>query len=206
MTKRLPIKALFVDIGGVFLTNGWDHDARQKAAITFKLNAMELDERHRIAFDAYEEGKLTLDEYLDMTVFYVKRPFTRKAFIRFMFAQTKELPGMIDFVTRLKAKYKLKVAVVSNEGRELNAYRITKFKITDFVDFFVSSGYVGMRKPDPGMFHLALDLIQVDPAQVAYLEDRQIFVDVAAKFGIKGVQHSDLASTKKKFAALGLRA
>jgi len=92
MKRRAPITALFVDIGGVLLTDGWDHDARKRAATNFKLELAEMENRHHLTFDTYEEGKLTLEEYLDRVVFYQKRPFTRARFRRFMFAQSKPYP------------------------------------------------------------------------------------------------------------------
>jgi hypothetical protein len=55
---------LFVDLGGVLLTNGWDHTARKRAGKKFNLDYAEMEERHDQTFDTYEEGKLTLDEYL----------------------------------------------------------------------------------------------------------------------------------------------
>ena len=204
--KRFPIKALFVDIGGVFLTNGWDHDARAASALKFNLNLTEMEARHRMSFDTYEAGKMGIDEYLDHLVFYQPRSFSKQAFTRFIHAQTKAYPEMIDLVTRLKAKYQLKIGVVSNEGRELNAYRLKKFNLTSFVDFFVSSSFVHLRKPDAEIFRLALDLIQVPPGQIAYLEDRPMFVEVAERFGIHGVLHCDIRSTRKRLAELGLKA
>ncbi|MEJ2652664.1 MAG: HAD family phosphatase [Gammaproteobacteria bacterium] len=142
MKKAAAITSLFLDIGGVLLTNGWDHHARKRAATHFKLPWAELEDRHRLNFATYEEGKLTLEEYLARVVFYEKRSFTRAQFRRFMFAQSKPYSEMIELVRKLKAKYGLKIAVVSNEARELNAYRIRKFKLDRFVDAFISSCFV----------------------------------------------------------------
>jgi putative hydrolase of the HAD superfamily len=89
MKKAAAITCMFLDIGGVLLTNGWDHQARKRAAANFKLKLAEMEERHRLNFDTYEEGKLTLAEYLDRVVFYQQRPFTRAQFRSFMFAQSK---------------------------------------------------------------------------------------------------------------------
>src|SRR5271166_4440594 len=127
--KKAVITHLFLDIGGVLLTNGWDHDARKRAATNFKLELAEMENRHHLTFDTYEEGKLTLEEYLDRVVFYQKRPFTRAQFRHFMFAQSKPYPDMIELCARLKARYRLKIAVVSNEARELNAHRIRTFEL-----------------------------------------------------------------------------
>ncbi|MDD5708475.1 MAG: HAD family phosphatase, partial [Kiritimatiellae bacterium] len=118
MKRSTEITTLFLDIGGVLLTNGWDHHARKRAAMNFKLELAEMEDRHHLTFDTYEEGKLTLEEYLGRVVFYQKRSFTRAQFRRFMFAQSTPYPEMIELVAQLKVRYGLKIAVVSNEGRE----------------------------------------------------------------------------------------
>jgi len=115
MKRSEEIRTLFLDIGGVLLTDGWDHHARKRAATNFKLELAEMEDRHHLTFDTYEEGKLTLEEYLGRVVFYQKRPFTRAQFRRFMFAQSKPYPEMIELIRILKAKYGLKIIVVSNE-------------------------------------------------------------------------------------------
>jgi putative hydrolase of the HAD superfamily len=163
-----------------------------------------MEERHHLTFDTYEEGKLTLDEYLGRVVFYQERSFTRAQFRRFMFAQSEPHREMIDLVTQLKARHGLKVAVVSNEGRELNAYRISEFKLDDFVDFYISSCFVHVRKPDADIFHLALDIAQVPADQVVYIENTPMFVQVAEGLGIKSVLHTDYTSTRAQLDSLGL--
>ena len=205
MKPALPIKTLFLDVGGVLLTDGWDHLARRRAARHFELSWVEMEERHPLMFDTYEEGKLTLEQYLDTVVFYRERPFTRAQFRSFMFAQSKPLPNMIGLVRRLKDRYRLKVAVVSNEARELNEYRIRTFKLDELADFFISSCIVHLRKPDPEIFRLALDVGQCSAAQTLYLENTPMFVETAARLGIRGVLHTDYASTCAKLAAFGLR-
>jgi putative hydrolase of the HAD superfamily len=157
-----------------------------------------------MVFDAYEEGRLDLDFYLDHTVFYKKRAFTRARFKAFLFGQSKPMPGMLEFVAGLKARHRLKVVVVSNEARALNAHRIRAFNLGALVDMFVSSCFVGLRKPDPAMFQLALDLAQVPARQVLYLENTQLFVQVAKGLGIRGIVHQDLDSTRAALAAAGL--
>jgi putative hydrolase of the HAD superfamily len=196
---------LFLDIGGVLLTDGWDHHARKRAATHFKLELAGMEDRHHLTFDTYEEGKLTLEEYLGRVVFYQKRPFTQAQFRRFMFAQSKPFPQMIELICKLKAKYGLKIAVVSNEARELNAYRIRKFKLAGFVDSFVSSSFVHVRKPDADIFRLALDIAQVPARQVVYIEDTPMFVQVAEGLGIQSILHTDYRSTRAKLAAVGLQ-
>jgi putative hydrolase of the HAD superfamily len=205
MKRIAPITTLFLDIGGVLLTDGWDHHARKRAATNFKLELAEMEDRHHLTFDTYEEGKLTLEEYLGRVVFYQKRSFTRAQFRRFMFAQSKPYPEMIELIRKLKAKYGLKIAVVSNEGRELNAYRIRKFKLDGFVDSFISSCFVHVRKPDADIFRLALDIAQAPARQVVYIENTPMFVQVAESLGIRSILHTDYRSTCAKLALLGLR-
>jgi len=196
--RKEKITSLFLDIGGVLLTNGWDREGRNKAFKHFKLNPQETEERHHLTFDTYEVGKISLAEYLNRVVFYEKRDFTRKDFRQFMFDQSKPFPEMISLIQALKKKYHLKIVVVSNEGRELTEYRIRKFKLNAFVDFFISSCFVHFRKPDPDIFRVALDIAQVPSENVLYIEDRMLFVQVASKQGLLGIHHVDAATTAEK--------
>ncbi len=205
MSKAPPFTCLFVDIGGVLLSDGWGRGFRDKAVRKFDLNSEELESRHSQAGDTFELDKLTLEEYLDRVVFYKKRPFGREHFRRFMFAQSKPFPEMIQLVRRIKALYELKVVVVSNESRELNDHRIRKFKLEEFVDFFVSSCYVGIRKPDADIFRLALDVARVPAKRAVYIENTPMFVGIAEGLGIRSVLHTNVETTRGKLASLGLR-
>ncbi len=199
------ITTLFLDIGGVLLTDGWDHQARKRAAAHFKLEWDEEEVLHHLMFDTYEEGKLTLDEYLSRAVFNEERPFTRDQYREFMFAQSHAFPEMIELFTQLKVRHKLKIAVVSNEARELNAYRIGKFKLNGFVDFFISSCFVHLRKPDPDIFRLAIDVAQTPVEQILYVENTPMFVAIAGGLGIRSILHTDYKSTCAKLASFGLQ-
>ena len=205
MKKAVPIKALFLDIGGVLLTNGWDHHARGRVAKHFNLEWAAMEERHRLTFETHEEGKLTLEEYLGRVVFYQKRPVTRDQFWRSMCAQSKPYAEMIGLFAQLKARHGLKIVVVSNEARELNDYRIRKFKLAGFVDSFISSCFVHVRKPDAEIYRLALDIAQAPARQVLYIENTPMFVQVAEGLGIRSILHTDYQSTCAKLASLGLR-
>ncbi|MDQ2767911.1 MAG: HAD family phosphatase, partial [Gemmatimonadota bacterium] len=124
MKRADAVTTLFLDIGGVVLSDGWDRHARRRAANAFALELAEFEQRHRAAFEVFETGKVTLDEYLGLVVFDRKRSFTRARFRRFMFEQSHPHPEMLALVARLKATHDVKLVVVSNEARELNAYRI----------------------------------------------------------------------------------
>lgn len=204
MQKTPAITCLLVDIGEVLLTDGWGRDFRKRGSDHFKLDLAEMEDRHQKTWDTHQQGRMTLDEYLDWVVFYQKRSFTRAEFRRFIFDQSRPYTDMIDLVTQLKARYRLKVGVLSNEGRELNAYRIRKFKLGRFVDFFVSSCYVRLLKPDVEIFRLALDIAHAPASQVVYIENTAIFVDIGVRLGMHGILHTDTASTREELGALGL--
>jgi len=204
MRKKTGIKSLFVDIGGVLLTDGWGNGSRKLAAKAFNLNPEKFESRHNQAFDTYELGKLTIEEYLSRVVFYEERSFTLAQFRKFMFAQSKPYPEMIELIRKLKTCYGLKLAVVSNEAREINSYRIRKFKLNGFVDFFISSCFVHLRKPDADIFRIALDIAQVPANRVVYIENIPMFVHVAEDLGIRGICHTDYKSTCAKLASFGL--
>jgi putative hydrolase of the HAD superfamily len=204
MSPNSKITTLFLDIGGVLLTNGWDRVARLQAAEKFELDYEEMNERHHLTFDTYEAGKLGLDEYLSRVIFYRERSFSRDEFKKFMYDQSQPFPEMVDMMRGLKIRYGLQVAAVSNEGRELTAYRVQQFKLATFVDFFVSSCFVHYRKPDADMYRVALDISQARPEQVVYIDDREMFVEVARGMGIIGITHTSYTATKKSLERLGL--
>ena len=204
MGKVINVTTLFLDIGGVLLTNGWGHDFRMLAAAKFKLDINELETRHQLAFVTYEEGRITMDEYLNRVVFWQKRDFSSAQFQQFMFGQSAPYAEMIEYIQQLKAKYHLKIAVVSNEARELNDHRINKFQLGSFVDFFISSCFVQLRKPDAAIFKLALDIAHVRPENVIYIDDVEMFVDVARDLGIASIHHKDHLSTSAALASMGL--
>lgn len=204
MGNSVPITTLFLDIGDVLLSNGWGHESRKTAARTFNMNYNDMQSRHKLVMATYEEGKLTLSEYLNQVVFYKEQPFTPEQYREFMFAQTTPDREMIELMRQLKEKYQLKIAVVNNEARELNEYRIKKFKLNQFVDFFISSCFVHFRKPDLDIFRLALDIAQVSPENVVYIDDTQMFVDMARGMGIRSICHKNYLSTSEVLATMGL--
>jgi putative hydrolase of the HAD superfamily len=204
MAKHKDISALFLDIGGVLLTNGWDRNMRKKAAERFGLEYNELDERHHMTFDAYEEGKLSMDEYLHLVVFHKKRAFALNDFKKFIFAQTEPLPDMINMFKSISKHYSLKVGAISNEGRELTVYRVSHFGLKDLIQFFICSSFVHFRKPDKDIYKLALDVGQVVPEQSVYVDDRELHSEVAASLGMNAIYHTDIETTRRKLSEYGL--
>jgi len=192
---KAKIKVLFSDLGGVLLTNGWDRHSRDKAIEKFHLDGKEFESRHQLLFGDYESGKISLQTYLRYTVFYRPCSFSYEAFTEFMYAQSTPLPGMLDYVRSVKKEHGLKVVAISNEGKELTDFRIESFGLREVIDFFIVSCYIGIKKPDIKVWQLALDLTQVKPGEVIYLDDRQLFVDLAKDLGMHAFCHKNLAET-----------
>lgn len=192
------IKIIFFDIGGVLLTNGWGHDSRKKAAAEFGCDFTEMEALHSFIFNIYEIGKLSLDEYLDVVVFNKPRVFTREDFKAFMYSRSVELPSMLQWLKELKKNQSwIKFVSINNEGKELNDYRVKKFQLRTCFDAFISSCEVGMRKPDPGIFHLAMGVVQAAPHECLYFDDRIYLVEAAHRLGIRAYQHKSFAATKE---------
>jgi putative hydrolase of the HAD superfamily len=200
--KRLEVQVVFFDVGGVLLTNGWGHESRQKAAKIFGLNYDELDVLHDFIYNVHEIGRISLDDYLDTVIFNHSRDFSKNEFKDFMFAQSVELPDMLQWLIKWKQAYGFRVISINNEGKELNNHRIEKFELHRCFDAFISSGEVGMRKPDPGIYRLALGIAQVKPENCAYFDDRPMLVQEAQKLGIHSFHHQDFQTTKKNLETL----
>lgn len=195
--KTSNIRIIFSDIGGVLLTNGWGHQSRQKAAQVFGFDYEEMNALHEFIFNVYEMGKISLDTYLDTVLFYRSRDFTREDVKAFMFAQSEELPELLPWLIEWKkTQPDLKFIAINNEGKELNDYRIRKFKLFRCFDAFISSCEVGMRKPDPEIFSLAMGIAHAYPDECLYIDDRLMIVEAARGAGIKAIQHKNFEGTK----------
>ncbi len=190
------IKVIFLDIGGVLLTNGWGHESRQRAAKQFKINYDEFDVLHHFIFNVYEIGRITLDDYLETTVFNHPRDFTKGEFKNFMFSESVKTSDLLDWLIEWKKSCDIPILSLNNEGRELNDYRIEKFQLHRCFDGFISSCKVGMRKPDPGIYKLATGIAHAKPKECIYFDDRLMLVNAAKKFGIRAFHHQDFVSTK----------
>lgn len=194
--EKTRIKVVFSDVGGVLLNNGWGHLSRQKAARLFELDYEEMEALHNFIFNVYEIGKITLDDYLDRVVFNRPRTFTREDFRAFMFSESVELPDFLAWFKGWKQTCGCRVISINNEGKELNDYRIRKFGLHQCFDAFISSCEVGLRKPDPGIFTLAMGIAQVSPEECIYFDDRPMLVQAAAKLGIQSFHHEHFLPTK----------
>ena len=195
--KTPEVKVIFLDIGGLLLSNGWGHESRQKAAEAFSLDYAEMDALHHFIFNVYEIGRISLDDYLDTVVFNQTRDFTKEYLKEFIFSQSTELPDMLQWFKEWKQDCGFRVIAINNEGKELNDYRIKTFGLHQCFDAFISSCEVGMRKPDPGIFKLAMGIAQASPQECVYFDDRPLLVQAAHKLGIQSFHHQGFSSTKK---------
>lgn len=190
-------KVLFLDIGGVLLTNGWGHESRLKAAEHFGFDYAAMNSRHDLVFDVYEEGKLTLDDYLNAVLFYEPRSFSEEAFKEFLLNESQPLPPLLDWLMEWKAAHpQVKVFSINNEPKELHEYRVKTFGLRRLFDGFICSCYIGMRKPDPQMYNLALNVAAVAPEQAVYIDDRELLVGFGKRYGMTAWQHKSFEETK----------
>jgi len=198
------IRALFWDVCGVLLSNAWDREQRMKALEHFHLDEEEFHDRHEMVVSSFERGKITLDEYLDRTVFYRSRPFTREAFKEFMFSLSQPMPGVLRFAQSLADSRKYFMGTLNNESRELNLYRIEKYGLRKIFRIFVSSCFVGFRKPERDIYRLAVDLTQIAPEECAFIDDRALNLEQASRLGMKTIEMQTLDQWKTDLEAIGV--
>jgi putative hydrolase of the HAD superfamily len=198
------INAIFFDVGGVFLTNGWPTQSRRLAAETFGLDWEDFEQRHQFVRAALETGRLSLDAYLQATVFFEERPFTKEAFKTFMLEQSKPFPEALALLSELTASGRYFLATLNNESPELNRYRIDRFGLRRYFQAFFSSGFLGVMKPDQAIYRLALDVTQYPPASCLFVDDRSLNLECAADCGMKTILYRDVAQLRQELHQLAI--
>lgn len=198
-------RALFWDIGGVVLSNGWDRDERAAAIKHFRLDAESFEERHELVNTAFETGRMSLDVYLEQTVFYCPRAFSQEEFKSFFFAQSTENHGTRAVLDELTAAGRYLLATLNNESAELNAYRIRHFQLTRNFKAFFTSCYLGVRKPDAAIYRLALDITQRAPQECIFIDDRQLNLECAGRLGMRTIHFQDPQQLAKDLMNEGVR-
>ena len=196
------IHAIFWDVGGVLLTNAWDHTERAAALEHFRLDEKEFHGRHEMVVSSFERGKISLDDYLDRTVFYRSRSFTREEFRDYMLSLSRPMTDVLTFARDLAASGKYFMGTINNESRELNLYRIKKFGLRDIFRVFVSSCFVGLRKPESGIYRLALEITQINPEECCFIDDRALNLECAAKLGMRTIQMQTLEQLRADLGKL----
>jgi putative hydrolase of the HAD superfamily len=199
------VTALFFDIGGVLLTNGWDRDSRVEASAQFHLDWNDFEVRHEAVLEAFETGKLGLEQYLDRVIFYRARDFTREQFKKFMYGQAKAMPESLAFMRRLTRKpRKVLISSLNNESRDLNEYRIEKFGLREYFDVFLSSCYLGARKPDAEIYKLALSITQRRSEETIFVDDRLANLEPARALGMTTIQFEAVTQLERELKKCGI--
>ncbi len=199
------IHAIFWDVGGVLLSNAWDHMQRIAALARFHLDEKDFQARHEMVVSSFEQGQISLDEYLDRTVFYRDRPFTRGEFREYMFSLSQPRPEVLAFARALAGSGKYFMGTINNESRELNLYRIEKFGLREIFRLFVSSCFVGLRKPESGIYRLAIEITQFNPEECCFVDDRALNLECAAKMGMRTIQMQTLEQLRGELGKMGVR-
>jgi putative hydrolase of the HAD superfamily len=196
--------ALFWDVGGVLLTNGWDRAARRRAVENFGLDWDEFQDRHELVSPAFEKGQLGLNAYLDRTVFYRPRSFSREDFRNFMFAQSEPFPESLAVVERLARSKRYLLGTLNNESVELNLYRIERFDLRHYFSVFFSSCFLGVKKPDEAMYRLALQMTQCAPEEFVFVDDRALNLECARGLGIQTIEFQNASQLERDLRGLGV--
>jgi putative hydrolase of the HAD superfamily len=200
------ITTLFFDVGGVLATNGWDRQARRSCVESFSLDWDEYQDRHEFVADAFETGAMTIDGYLDRTVFYRERDFTRGSFIDAMKGESQADPEALDLVASLAGTGNYLLATLNNESRELNAHRVAAFNLRRYFSVFLTSGYLGVKKPDEHIYRLAVDITQRDPRECVFIDDRSLNLECAGLLGMTGLHFTTVRQLETDLAELGVTA
>jgi putative hydrolase of the HAD superfamily len=198
------IRAIFWDVGGVLLSNAWDREQRERALEHFKLDETEFADRHEMVISSFERGKISLDEYLQRTIFYRKRAFTPAEFREFMCSLSQPFPDVLELARGLAKSAKYLMCSINNESRELNEYRIRKFGLSGIFMLFLSSCYVGLRKPEEGIYRLALDVTQKLPEQCCFVDDRALNLEAAERLGIHTIRMESAQQLRRELQNSGV--
>lgn len=196
------ISAIFWDVGGVLLTNAWDRAQRRRALEHFGLDEVEFEDRHEMLVSSFERGKISLQDYLERTVFYRSRAFSQKEFLDYMHSLSKPCEPVLEFARQLRKSGKCLMGTINNESRELNLYRIDTYGLRDIFHIFVSSCFVGLRKPEEGIYRLALEVTQRPPEECCFVDDRPLNLDAAAQLGMRVVRMETPEQLQKELSAL----
>lgn len=201
------ISALFWDVGGVLLSNAWDHEQRQQTLKQFGLNheeEAEFESRHEMLVSSFERGKISLQDYLERTIFHRPRPFTTEAFTQHLFLLSQPYTDTLRLAKELARSGKYLMSTLNNESKELNLFRIQTFGLREIFSLFVSSCFVGLRKPEEGIYRLALEITQRPPEECCFIDDRPLNLDSASKLGMHVIQMKDAEQLRRELQTLGV--
>lgn len=200
-----PFDVILFDVGGVLLTNGWDHREREAVIKHFNLDLAAFEARHPAPNDAWERGAITAHQYLDATVFYEPRSFTHDEFVAAICEQSLPLPdGALGILGEISASHKCMTGVLNNEAGETNEYRFGRYGVRNYIQVAFSSCYVGLRKPGAAIYRRALDILGMPPERVLFIDDRQENVEGAESVGIKGIRFTGATALRPQLLSMGV--
>jgi len=198
------ITAIFWDVGGVLLSNAWDHTERNRALVQFELDEVDFNDRHQMLVSSFERGKITLDEYLERTIFYRTRTFSRDAFKDYMFSLSHPKNDVLELARALARSGKYLMSALNNESKDLNLYRIQAFHLSEIFSLFVSSCFVGLRKPEAAIYRLAMDITQRAPEECCFIDDRELNLECASQMGLHVIQMQGAEQLRADLGKLGV--
>lgn len=204
MPTAARFHAIFSDVGGVLGTNGWDSTLRRKAAAHFHCESPEIEKRHALVFDSFERGHMRFEDYIRHVFFASPRGFTAEDVRDFAYRNSIAWTDNIELLREVKRLNGLKLGLISNEGEGLTNYRVQSWGLRDWTDFLIFSHCVRLRKPDRAIWQLALDICQAQAAEVIYIDDRAMFVEIARDLGFTAIQHVSLEGTREALTGAGL--
>jgi putative hydrolase of the HAD superfamily len=201
----VPFDAVLFDLGGVLLTDSWDYPERWRAADHFHLDREQLDAGHHAFYIPWDIGKTSMVEYLNEVVFNEPRSFSQDEFIAFMMNESQLLPhGAMDILKEIAASGRYMVGSLNNEPRETNEYRLKTFGLRDYLEVAFSSCYLGVRKPEPAIFRMVLDVLGHPPQRVLFIDDRQPNIDAAAALGMHSIHFTGDDALRRELRQLNV--
>ena len=200
-----PFDVILFDIGGVLLTNGWDHRERAAVAEQFHLDSAALEARHAAPYDAWERGAITAAEYMDAVVFYEPRSFSREDLFAAICAQSVELPdGALGILKEVSASHPCRVGALNNEALETNEYRLERFGLRMYLEFTFTSCYLGLRKPEPAIYRRVLGILGKPAERTLFIDDRAENAAAAASVGMKTIHFTGADALRRELKSLGV--
>jgi len=199
----LSLTHVFFDIGGVLGTNGWDREQRARAIEKFSIED-DFEHRHHQVVSEFETGAMSLEEYLDVTVFYTPRLFSREDFELYMLGLSEPNPYAIEIAKHVAGTGRVRLMTMNNESAVLNTYRIERFGLRPIFSAFLSSCWLGVRKPSRSFFERGIAIAQADAERSMLIDDRDQNLAPAAALGMQTIHYTDPESLARSLASAGL--
>jgi len=200
----LSLTHVFFDIGGVLGSNGWDREQRKRALEKFSVEDEDFEHRHHQVVSEFETGAISQEEYLDVTVFHTPRLFSREDFELYMLSLSEPNPYTIEIAKHDAKSGRVRMMTMNNESSVLNAYRIDRFGLRNIFGAFLSSCWLGVRKPSRAFFEPRLAIAQAEADSALLIDDRDQNLTPAAALGMHTIRYTDPESLARELAHYGV--